>query len=291
VTVPKLIRHDPSNFVLCIEDLGSVGTLWDLLEPKVCNLLPRNRLAEQFNQYGQRVGTFFAALHSKGSFNRVQGSLAAINLTHSLTNELVLDAAVRPILERLQRYAILDAEELYRRVLEDYTEPQDDYGLVMTLGDFHPGSILVQGSGSDLRMAIIDWEFANLQGRGVNGDIAQLLAHVYCYMFTLAPQDATHRATSSFMSGVCDAYGKAALPDPGLLRSYLTILGREMINQALDKDWHVADDILTRMVETGASYIRTVGDSNGEMSTYARRCEALEVDPAFTSTLFRHAFS
>ena len=287
ITIPKVIHYDEQPAVLVIEDLGELGTLWDLLDNRTCSEAVKSGQAQllHYMVLGHRVGTFFGHLHSLETFAKVgENESAAASLTHSLTTELVFNAAVQPIRERLDQYGTPNAEVLAWRVTQDYREPKYTYPPAMSLGDFHPGSILVQDWYTDPkavgdaaappRLAIIDWEFAALNGRGVNGDVAQFLASLHCHIVSLQPDDVGLQATALFIQGFAGAYGKVAALDfqmtpentaLQLLRSYLILHGREMINQAFEREWGVEKEVLAKMVAVGASYIDMAGDSAEEL--------------------------
>jgi hypothetical protein len=50
--------------MLILEDLGPFVTLWDFLSPKTCGKLGSCTLTETCADMGNRIGRFFADLHS-----------------------------------------------------------------------------------------------------------------------------------------------------------------------------------------------------------------------------------
>lgn len=77
-----------------------------------------------------------------------------------------------------------DGEELARRVAEDFKTPKPAFSAVLSHGDFHNGNLMFQDSlpGSDDKPdpIVLDWEFAQLNGGGINGDAADFTAGLHC---------------------------------------------------------------------------------------------------------------
>jgi len=273
-----------------IEDLGPLGTLWDLLSDESCALAEEmDFLDDSYWELGNRIGAFFAGLHSGDTVKKITTDDAvAQTLSHSLTHGLVHDAAVVPLLERMKKYGIANAEKLQARVSEAYKAPAILERFA--LGDCHPGAFLVQGwrelpfslEGDGARtVAVIDWEFSHVKGQGVDGDIAQLLASLYCHLTASNVDGPRWTGTYSFMQGLSNGYGKAAEfnrkeaveSDGGqrtrlqLLRSSMILYGREIINQVFEREaaWAANEATLTEMVAEGALYIDLAGGDTDEM--------------------------
>jgi hypothetical protein len=307
ITVPGAISLDSKNHVLVLQDLGKMGTLWDLLSPEACASLPIDDLRSECAQLGMRIGNFLAILHSPEVYDEVRQTEAASTLTHNLTDEIIWQAAVQPLRQRLQQYNVEHAAILADRVAKDFRNPAYDYRPALSIGDFHPGSVLLEGwdkypPDSELHrcVGIIDWEFASLNGRGVNGDLAQFLAVFHCYIMAIDHTSPAFAGTSAFIEALCRAYGAnsqfniVARPDnPGmqLLRSYLILHGREMINQAFEKaeDWGTDQENLERMVHVGAWYISIAGDSVEEMLSEENWAALIAEDSAVVAAIFRLA--
>jgi len=289
--VPLVIKNDPSAFVLAMEDLGPLITLWELFSPSHINSssLESSALTKCCVDIGHRVGSFFADVHSSVAFEAIlQRASEDPNLSilhHSVTEDVVFGAAVKPIQERLQNQGGLDpaeAESLYQRVRSDYERgpfPQEN---CLSIGDCHPGSILVSPNtlcGDEMRVGAIDWEFATIDGRGANGDMAQFLASFHVLLLSLPRDTLAYKAAMSFAGEVAETYAaqsglvermaaakeRGGLGDDsvlGLFRSALILHGREIINQAVEREWsngsHVSVD---EMVQAGIWYLQRAGSS------------------------------
>ncbi|KXX78558.1 hypothetical protein MMYC01_204521 [Madurella mycetomatis] len=274
VSIPRLIVHDTTSNVLILEDLGDdLITLWDLFKNPNPNpdptatspSAPAHPLRDRCANMGFRLGLFFRNLHSAATLTRILTAVSdrdRATLESTLTREVVRDAAVRPILPRLQQWAGLGddgtARRLYARVEADFERGDGGaYGgeACLSMGDLHPGSVLVRRQ-PDARgevVAVIDWEFATLQnGRGANGDMAQFLANMHVLMLSLPPGAVVREAVEAFVREMCRAYaerwgGDVIVPRKGLcareksalgiLRSALILFGRETINQAVERRW------------------------------------------------------
>jgi hypothetical protein len=76
-----------------------------------------------------------------------------------------------------------------------------------------------------------------------------------------------------------------------IFRSALILLGREMINQAVERDWtslhrNKTDELVRGMVKRGAWYIRRAGDDLDGMLEAANWKKILEDDDQAMLTLF-----
>ncbi|KAI1181293.1 kinase-like domain-containing protein [Nemania sp. FL0916] len=329
IRVPKVLHHAVDSSVLIMEDLGPLVTLWDLLSPHtlVDNTLTEDRITEIGRALGGRVGEFFAALHSADTVKRIKDrakhsrvvETAVQHLSHSLTRPLIFDAAVAPIRQRLDTE---DVEELYARILEDFSRDNFPGEDCFALGDCHPGAVLLPDwdhlakNGSEEKtttVAVIDWEFSGLADRGVNGDIAQLLACLHCHLIYLEAllesttgiisvdgQETSTKAsnvrkalaaTNAFVRGICTRYAEATKLDDisysssasvaRLLRSAVILFGRETINQAYEFEWDLEgylevsrDELRDKMVAAGAEYVRRAGrDASEALRTWSSGTE------------------
>jgi hypothetical protein len=299
VRVPQVLHHSSEASVLVIEDLGPLITLWDLLGPKsLHNIDVSDEEAETIGRnIGDRLGAFFAALHT----SRIAGGASQV-AEQSLNYLVVLDATVKPVLERLKVHE--DAAQLYSRVLKDYTRDPLPEEKCVTLGDCHPGAVLLPGwaelvghSDHHPTLAAIDWEFSTTCGRGVNGDMAQFLASTHCHWLYLRalgkagdsglPVVPALRATEGLMHGICTRYAHVSRLDTKLhpaatrqlLRSAFILHGREMINQSTWRDWELGSSAITKdeldvdMVSVGADYLRLAGDSVEDMLGQSTRLD------------------
>jgi hypothetical protein len=138
-------------------------------------------------------------------------------------------------------------------------------------------------------LAIIDWEFATAKGgRGVNGDMAQFLASLHLLLLSLRKPNSrdsvspAYEAVATFQRWICDAYTYLKLfhisRSPGnpimwLLRSALILHGREMINQAVEREWSTEGLSVSEMVQVGAWYLERAGEDMLEEGNWGRANE------------------
>lgn len=127
------------------------------------------------------------------------------------------------------------------------------------VGDLWPGGVLLGNSdGPNIVIGVIDFEFSSL-GRGLNGDMAQLFAHLHLHLLGSLEGSPAHVALiASIGSTYSREYrtlgspwalpaseaGKSplsALPASStsaqVLRSAFLRHGREMINNAFERGW------------------------------------------------------
>ncbi|KAK4234202.1 kinase-like domain-containing protein [Achaetomium macrosporum] len=336
ILIPHIISHDPAQSILALQDLGDeLLTLWEFFTPTTTAAASSlrshaSRAAAPATKpnaaatIGARLGTFFASLHSASTLAAIQGQgpndIEAVRvLDKSLTRQVVRDAAVAPILARLQDPGGLDAaaaERLYARAVADYERgpihgPGQLEECCLSMGDFHPGSVLGKQKGDVAApvVGVIDWEFATTEnGRGVNGDMAQFLASMHVLMLSLAREGeigAVREAVELFLRELCSAYAKrsdlarrvkdavaarrikADEPALRIFRSTLILFGRETINQAVERTWeHVPAVSVEEMVRAGAWYLERAADSIEEMVVDRNWEELMKEKPKMMLGLF-----
>ncbi|KAK2810849.1 hypothetical protein FQN50_002672 [Emmonsiellopsis sp. PD_5] len=188
VLVPRLVHHDHESHVLCIEDLGKLPPLSEYLSPSSASKF-RNILSNEtlWRSIGQRLGQFFADLHSKSALEAIMTSAGSHDLPdfqNPSMVDMVRDAAVSTMRKYLPKHGIHDFVNLSQIVEEDYERGISDDERCFIVGDLWPGGILVEdleASSSVPKLGVIDWEFSG-PGRGINGDISQLFSHLHLYL-------------------------------------------------------------------------------------------------------------
>ena len=201
---------------------------------------------------------------------------------------------VEPLHDYLTSYGgVPDSAELIARVTAGFASLEDETP-VFSFGDAWTGAVILSEEGpsefpsATETIGIVDWEFAN-KGRGLNGDMAQLLADLQSYL--LEAEGAArpmHLATKALMDSIVCSYrrhsrirgspwatdaGSTDLPD-GIakpLRSAFVLHGREIIVAAFTGSWtckccgsggektnHCA--VRKAKVEKGVWYLRAAGD-------------------------------
>ena len=186
----------------------------------------------------------------------------------------------------------------------------------LVLGDLTPGTVLLAASGDGSQsMGIIDWEFSGL-GRGPNGDMSQFLAALHLLLMAASPGSRRYSTLDSFICGVCLAYhqhsskwlGQLYLRVPNssdaaqpklqtqlenlqIFRSALILHGREMINNAVEQEWHDSPHkergvLVQEMVQKGAWYLERAGNDIEGMLNAANVEELLKEDSRIMLGLF-----
>lgn len=254
-----------------ISDLGPLKTLASVLAELATDVDPQSTdsLRRNSHRVGSRLGQFLGDLHAphRAIFDRnpSPSDVAA-------KRNVEFEWAVKPVERHLSRFDVPDAKELYERIVEDF-QPTDSAGeQSFVLGDLTPGAILLGdlSSGEQTPLGVIDWEFSG-QGRGMHGDMAQLLAQVHLHL--IAAQEHNRQIASTAIEALTDgittsyrmqrreadpawgasltplvnrnspipplkAAAAAAAAETRMLRSAFILHGREMINGAFDLDWH-----------------------------------------------------
>jgi hypothetical protein len=159
---PRLIYHDPEAYVLIMEDLGTLPNLRDyILE----SLNPQD--LEQLPQKASNLGKALAVLQTIKVDGKVLDAFQNPDM-----KEVVYEAAVKGIPEKLASFSISDADILGQRCIQAFEAARwatksalDGNGLekenlpmVFAMGDMWPPSILLENTHNT--SALIDWEFA-----------------------------------------------------------------------------------------------------------------------------------
>jgi hypothetical protein len=238
------------------------------------------------------------------------------NLENPLIKDLVLQAAVMPVKDYLERCEIPFAQGLYDRVVSDYQRTNVPAENCFALGDFTPSAVLIATSGQQ-PLGIIDWEFSGV-GRGPNGDMAQLLACLHLLLMAASPNYQQYSAVESLIQGICSSYRRhssqwfeqlhlrkatapnADEPEPHtsseaehlqIFRSALILHGREMVNNAIDRQWPSSSQkessaLVQKMVRKGVWYMERAGDDLKGMLDAANLEELLMEDGRIMLGLF-----
>lgn len=98
---------------------------------------------------GQRLGHFFADLHSKSALEAVEKTMGndteLVRFKNESMKDVVRDAAVAPLKGYLDRFDILDSAELSRVVYEDFERGTElDGERAFNIGDPWPGDVLIE---------------------------------------------------------------------------------------------------------------------------------------------------
>lgn len=321
VTVPALLHHDAANHVLVLSDLGPLPDLSKIFielggftpesdyvtnDPKSnkLNAPPRylrighpleRHEAESYQKIGEKLGRFFSRLHDSSTHRAIleaQG-LEGQNIVPSLPEmkTVVHEHAIKPIKSQLLKFPSLlereEADALYEAIEADFLRPTPQQEQCFVLGDCWTGSVLIdlKPGTDDVAAGVIDWEFSNTSGRGVNGDISQFLAHLELLRIAASSRGAEQAsghlsAVDAIVSGFIHKYQTNHFEEE-LMRSALLSHGAEIINCAFWKLWICKDpgcpscrrkqsseaksqldnsevqcSLITRMVYRGISFLR-----------------------------------
>jgi hypothetical protein len=295
-----VLYHDAHDHVLVFEDLGPLVSLHNYLAAYQCEE-PAYSVREQDVCYrlGSRIGEFFAELHNPQSLKEIRSG-GFVDSSY-ITRDMVLQHAVLPVKKYLLEHKIPDAQMLYSRVLDDFSRADLPDELSFVLGDFTPSAVLLEAHGTgNQRVAVIDWEFAG-QGRGPHGDMAQCLATLHILLSSAPANSASFNAIEACMRGICSAYCQKTSTWLGqttsnagtvsknlrlrLLRSAFIMHGREIINNAVEREWPRSLSVES-MVRMGAWYLERAGGDVEAMVSHANWNELLKEDHRIITSLF-----
>lgn len=271
------ISHKAENAsVILLEDLGKLLSIYTSVARSAKTAASPERDVK-LSRLGSILGRSLAHLHSSKTMDVVkQQPHVAETLSLSLTDAVVWTGTMVMLPQYLEKFP--DGARLYQRLVEDVKAPKYDYPECLVHGDFHTGNVMMSQddtSGLEQRPVVIDWEFCNLHGRGINGDVPQFLSSLHCHLIGARTKDpACAHALRQFCRGFCSAYRDAASlrckRDAGqvncqLLRSALLLHGRDMVNYAIE---FLGDDgEVDQMVNVGVWYMRRAcDDMNGFVS-------------------------
>jgi hypothetical protein len=271
------------NLSSVFSDLGGYSTGNFLQGPKTIAQPSRSseqtELISYYGNVGARLGAFFAKLHSPASLSVIlqdpERGPYFLNNPH-LAN-FAFENGIKPIKANLELFPQLlskdDASVLYERAAKDNTKAILDEERSVTLTDCWPGSLLVspfpQSSPENpAKIAVVDWEFASI-GRGVNNDLAQLLARfALLHCAAECKQDVLRqKELSALVSAITISYHEISIEERSawticsgkstaklfadlderslrvkMLRSAFLTHGIEIMRCAFGKSWNCEDD-------------------------------------------------
>jgi hypothetical protein len=290
--IPRVLFHSTEHFVLAIEDLGDLVTLKDALVCLSTTSIDDATAATQQSVYerlGSQIGHFFADIHGASAAESIRHLstdtlFPLTTLSAGVTRGAVREFAVMPIRERLIDYGNLTPElvdKLADRVLQDFddhgthTETSAQTPWCLALGDSHPGCVLFdpETPAEGGTPAIIDWEFASFgpTSRGPDGDVPQFMAEMLVISMASA-SDRARQATKAFIDGFVRIYGEMmgfrdqwsqdcnSTQIAKLMRSAMIVMGREIVNRAVEGNWQAAYKSICEVVEVGIWYLERAGD-------------------------------
>jgi hypothetical protein len=318
VSVPKILLHDDEEHVLVLSDLGQLPNLSDVFSalggyipmasaaPTTVSDLAVQRPLSFYVTIGQKIGSFFARLHSSTTLAQVVGSpdRGEKFLYSPKTKEVVHEFAIKPVKALLDSFPdILDATRskiLHRRIEDDFLRQTLGEELALALGDCWTGAILVDVSEHNPTVGVIDWEFAGI-GRASNGDMSQLMAHLHLFQVAAEwrREEILLQQITALMESLTKAYreqsikeGAKWIPEPAtalstlqatVMRSAFLAHGAEMINSTFWKVWMCEDKLcgephpaekrdcrlIQHIMQTAVWYLDRAGQDEGEFAAAA----------------------
>ncbi|CAE6522207.1 unnamed protein product [Rhizoctonia solani] len=236
VTFPKLVHHNPNVNVLVMSDLGNAQTLdkWLISDSDT----------EAAAGVGKHFGEFLARLGSVAEYIK-QGD-NHLNLFEYFDNpsaqELIFSVAIGTIESHLLkcRYDPADAAFVGKLCISSHERQRArlkrcESG-VFGIGDSWPRSFLVGGKAHELKLSVVDWEFARMISPLI--DLSQLCAHLYLLCRT-SSSEVKSRVKAYTLSMVRAHHAHA--PEWQYQNEYRsdawTLFGCEIINNVLEFDW------------------------------------------------------
>lgn len=281
--------------IVLLEDLGEVVNLFKRIE-----LWAQSTVSEEVDNCVTRIGFILghslAEMHSPETMCRINSSpeVSAV-LSQSLTDDVVWYLSMDPFAEYVAD--IPKSDVYYQRLVKDIKNPAYVYPRCLVHGDFHFGNImlpLASNSKNGMRPAVIDWEFANSNGRGANGDISEFLSLLHCRIISARRQKPRlakllRKLCNSFCEGYRQRAGlKCSMrpedPNSQIYRSALLLSGRDIINYA--NDACLKDESFDEMVKTGLWYLEVAGDDMNDFLREANRAILKDEDEALVQSLF-----
>lgn len=223
-----------------------------------------------FHDLGERLGSFFAVLHSPQVLDEARSMLISDSeLQNPSAREVIVDGAIMPVRGHLGRFPNLisfsEVDQLLTALTEDFWRSNEASEESLVLGDCWTGAILAPSAHDALdpecpiKVGVIDWEFASI-GRGVHGDMAQFLAHLELLSISASqsPDFESHGvAVGSLIDSITSSYrARSTHPasrlddghDPSsqplrtkVIRSALLSHGAEIINNVFWKRWRCVE--------------------------------------------------
>lgn len=282
ILIPRLLWHDANRHVLLMTDLGTLPDLSSVFSDLGGSILGDRILASSaihsynkgnfFQDFGECLGSFFAALHSPQILKEVRSVLRSDSeLTNTSAREVIVDGAITPVRGHLNRFPDLirpeEADQLLAALIDDFWRSNEASEESLVLGDCWTGAILAPPPPHDgaidpecpIEVGVIDWEFASI-GRGVHGDMAQFLAHLELLSISASQsRDFENHgvAVRSLIQSIISSYRATSThptsrPDDEhnpssqslrtkVIRSALLSHGAEIINNVFWKRWRCVD--------------------------------------------------
>ncbi|KIW68368.1 hypothetical protein PV04_04321 [Phialophora macrospora] len=237
---------------------------------------------QSFRDAGEKLGSFFARLHDPGTHRSVMGPGSippqdgsrddpkAPDTFPSLPElkSIVHDHAIKPLLPQLLNCpSLLDEEEaavIFAAVEADFLRACPLEEQCFVLGDCWTGAVLLDLSPAvgpmGVGVGVIDWEFSNTAGRGINGDVSQFLAHLECLRVAVHTREVQlvsgHlSALNAIVEGFVEKYRTIQTKEfaDRIMRSAYLSHGAEIVNCAFWKTWICEDPQCSSCVQKSGS--------------------------------------
>ncbi|KAH7344551.1 kinase-like domain-containing protein [Rhizoctonia solani] len=244
VTFPKLVHHNPDMNVLVMSDLGEADTL------------------DKWLMSGPDMGVAAEVGRGNGSHYLFE------HFDNPSAHMFIFDVAIATVESYLLRcgYDQADAAFVGKLCISMHERQQARMkqleGGVFGIGDSWPRSFLVGGAAPELKLSVVDWEFAGMIDPLM--DLSQLCAHMYLLCQT-SPTKIKSRVKACTLA-MLRAYHTYA-PEWHYKYEYRadawTLFGQVIITITIDMDWWGEDEIKRRadMKVLGADGARFVKEA------------------------------
>ncbi|KAK5062498.1 hypothetical protein LTR84_004571 [Exophiala bonariae] len=222
IMTPEILHYDASDHVLILSDLGALPDLSNVFcelggytpgsdngrpevplpppkSPRVGQRLTDNEVTF-FENLGTKLGRFFARLHSQRVHQAILDPASGQHTSLTVGDEIcgfpllpqmktvVHEHVIKPLRSQLRLFPSLigieEADTLFSAIEADFLRDTGEQERCFVIGDCWTGTILVDldRPEGETKVGVIDWEFANISGRGINGDISQFTAHLELFL-------------------------------------------------------------------------------------------------------------
>ena len=260
--VPFSLLHDKENHVIRLTDFGDSISLTRFLNART----PQPVHLEHAAEIGTRLGHFFGKLHSPSVFQLIHASSAGKSLLENSSSgrSLVREMVVKPQESMMMQFNVPagEAKKLAEAITRNWDEAERQPNTAFVLGDSWTGSVLLRTETADqeeLKLAVIDWEFASFASSGVSSDVATMLAHIKLRSIAarVGGNESVAKACSVLGRDMCKSYRTISIDEVApwtqhlrnqnqdvgweeLARVVCMVVGRDMVHNASELEWDCA---------------------------------------------------
>ena len=307
VFVPYCLLHDLENHVLCLADFGESIPLTQFLDPNK----PTTIGLEHASKIGTQIGLFFAKLHSPSAFELVHDSEYGKTIIQNSSSgrALVRNIVIQPLEGIMLKFGISvdESKQLADAVTQHWDEEEQLPNTAFTLGDSWTGSVLIRKEHEEVKVAMIDWEFASFVSSGVCSDVATMIAHIKLRAIaaSAAGSGDVFNACEVLSRYLAKSYRKFSMEESApwtrqstnindseewepIARTICLVIGRDMVHNASELEWDCSCcgqdrsketcELKVTMVQKGVEFLRA-----GTTSTIAELLQFITGDQTLRS--------